>query len=141
MGVLVQPRSLAPAGLRELPPSALPPIEDVEFILVARRGADRNSVAAFTRLIRDRMRNGLDPSKLTAPRPVPKGNHQARRLAVSRSLESPDDEPEDHLPQTGGVAIQPEKTTHELSRQSFRQMFVTVQLLPGTARPEMQRSV
>lgn len=62
MGVLVQPRSLAPPGLRELPPSALPPIEDVEFILVARRAADRNSVAAFTRLIRDRMRNGLDPS-------------------------------------------------------------------------------
>lgn len=59
MGVLVQPRSLAPSGLREFPPSVLPAIEDVEFILVASASADRNTVAAFTRLIRDRVGVGL----------------------------------------------------------------------------------
>lgn len=61
MGVLVQPRNLAPAGLRELPPSALPTIEDVEFILVASPGADRNTIAAFTHLVRERLANGLRP--------------------------------------------------------------------------------
>ncbi|PYB69854.1 MULTISPECIES: LysR family transcriptional regulator [Rhizobium] len=63
MGVLVQPRNLAPPGLRELPPSALPTIEDVEFILVAAPSADRNTIAAFTRLVRDRVTNGLTPSR------------------------------------------------------------------------------
>jgi DNA-binding transcriptional LysR family regulator len=63
MGVLVQPRSLAPAGLQELPPSALPSLEDVEFILVASAGADRNTVAAFSRRIRERVRNGLSPNR------------------------------------------------------------------------------
>lgn len=63
MGVLVQPRNLAPAGLRELQPSALPTIEDVEFILVASPGADRKTVAAFTRLVRERVANGLSPSR------------------------------------------------------------------------------
>ena len=61
MGVLVQPRNLAPSGLRELSPSALPTIEDVEFILVASPGADRNTIAAFTRLVRERLANGLRP--------------------------------------------------------------------------------
>lgn len=63
MGVLVQPRNLAPSGLRELPPSALPTIEDVEFILVASPGADRNTIAAFTRLVRERVANGLHPAR------------------------------------------------------------------------------
>lgn len=63
MGVLVQPRNLAPSGLRELPPSALPAIEDVEFILVASPGADRNTIAAFTRLVRERVANGLHPAR------------------------------------------------------------------------------
>lgn len=61
MGVLVQPRNLAPSGLRELSPSALPTIEDVEFILVASPGADRNTIAAFTNLVRERLANGLRP--------------------------------------------------------------------------------
>jgi DNA-binding transcriptional LysR family regulator len=61
MGVLVQPRNLAPSGLRELPPSALPTIEDVEFVLVASPGADRNTIAAFTHLVRERLANGLRP--------------------------------------------------------------------------------
>lgn len=63
MGVLVQPRNLAPSGLRELPPSALPTIEDVEFILVASPAADRNTIAAFTRLVRERVANGLHPAR------------------------------------------------------------------------------
>ncbi len=63
MGVLVQPRNLAPSGLRELSPSALPTIEDVEFILVASPGADRNTIAAFTNLVRERLANGLRPAR------------------------------------------------------------------------------
>lgn len=63
MGVLVQPRSLAPTGLRELPPSALPPIDDVEFILVSAPTADRNTVSAFTRLVRERVGNGLGQTR------------------------------------------------------------------------------
>lgn len=59
MGVLVQPRNLAPSGLREMSPSALPTIEDVEFILVASPGADRTTAAAFSRLIRERIGKGL----------------------------------------------------------------------------------
>lgn len=63
MGVLVQPRSLAPTGLRELPPSALPPIDDVEFILLSAPTADRNTVSAFTRLVRERVGNGLGQTR------------------------------------------------------------------------------
>lgn len=60
---MVESRSLAPAGRRELPPSTLPPIEDVEFILVSAPFADRASVTAFTRLIRERVGNSLSPSR------------------------------------------------------------------------------
>jgi DNA-binding transcriptional LysR family regulator len=63
MGVLVQPRNLAPTGLRELPPSVLPKIDDVEFIVVASPGADRNIVSAFTRLVREQVANGLRSSR------------------------------------------------------------------------------
>ncbi len=62
IGVLVQPRSLAPAGLREIPPMALPAIEDVEFVLIASPSADRNTVAAFDRLVRRRFAKGLSAS-------------------------------------------------------------------------------
>jgi DNA-binding transcriptional LysR family regulator len=48
MGVLVQPRSMAPAGLREIISDKLPRLEDVEFVLVARRGADRALVKALS---------------------------------------------------------------------------------------------
>lgn len=48
MGVLVQPRSLAPSGLREIGGDRLPRLEDVEFVLVARRGADPTLVKALS---------------------------------------------------------------------------------------------
>jgi len=55
MGVLVQPRSMAPAGLKELAPGILPELEDVEFVLVPRRGADANLLQAVSRLITARI--------------------------------------------------------------------------------------
>jgi DNA-binding transcriptional LysR family regulator len=51
MGVLVQPRSMAPAGLKEIPADRLPVLEDVEFVLVPRRGADAALVEALSSLI------------------------------------------------------------------------------------------
>lgn len=48
MGVLVQPRSMAPAGLRELAPGRLPVLEDVEFVLVPRAGANPAVVSALS---------------------------------------------------------------------------------------------
>ncbi|SIS91406.1 LysR family transcriptional regulator [Insolitispirillum peregrinum] len=48
MGVFVQPRRLAPSGLREVSPDLLPPLDDVEFILVARKGADQALVRALS---------------------------------------------------------------------------------------------
>ncbi|MDX3929287.1 MAG: LysR substrate-binding domain-containing protein [Shinella sp.] len=56
MGVLVQPRSMAPAGLRELPGGRLPPLEDVEFVLVPRRGADTALVRALSEEILSKLR-------------------------------------------------------------------------------------
>ncbi|OLP59129.1 LysR family transcriptional regulator [Xaviernesmea oryzae] len=51
MGVLVQPRSMAPEGLKELPSNALPLLDDVEFVLVPRRGADAGLVEALSHQI------------------------------------------------------------------------------------------
>ncbi|MGF0540127.1 LysR family transcriptional regulator [Agrobacterium sp. ES01] len=51
MGVLVQPRSMAPSGLREITGERLPVLEDVEFVLVPRRGADAALVEALSSLI------------------------------------------------------------------------------------------
>ncbi|MBB1251356.1 LysR substrate-binding domain-containing protein [Rhizobium sp. G21] len=48
MGVFVQPRSLAPPGLREIPAGRLPELEDVEFVLVERRGADKALTSALS---------------------------------------------------------------------------------------------
>ncbi|MDI7860508.1 LysR family transcriptional regulator [Rhizobiaceae bacterium n13] len=48
MGILVQPRSMAPAGLKEMPPGRLPVLEDVEFVLVPRKGADPRLVSALS---------------------------------------------------------------------------------------------
>jgi DNA-binding transcriptional LysR family regulator len=48
MGVLVQPRSMAPAGLREIGKGKLPVLEDVEFVLVPRKGADQALVSALS---------------------------------------------------------------------------------------------
>lgn len=58
MGVLVQPRSMAPSGLRELPKVALPALEDVEFVLQPRKGADAELVEALSRLV---MAKGMVP--------------------------------------------------------------------------------
>jgi DNA-binding transcriptional LysR family regulator len=51
MGVLVQPRSMAPAGLKEIAADRLPVLEDVEFVLVPRRGADAALTEALSSLI------------------------------------------------------------------------------------------
>ncbi|SCB12293.1 LysR family transcriptional regulator [Rhizobium hainanense] len=48
MGVLVQPKSTAPAGLTEIAPGWLPVLEDVEFVLVPRKGADQLLVKALS---------------------------------------------------------------------------------------------
>jgi DNA-binding transcriptional LysR family regulator len=55
MGVMVQPRSMAPAGLKEIAANRLPPLEDVEFVLIARRGADAALVDALSSLITARI--------------------------------------------------------------------------------------
>ncbi|MCJ7994033.1 LysR family transcriptional regulator [Rhizobium cremeum] len=60
MGVLVQPRSMAPSGLREIVEGDLPPLEDVEFVLVPRRGADQALVDALSGQIRSRI---MPPSR------------------------------------------------------------------------------
>lgn len=59
MGVLVQPRSLAPAGLREIAPPDLPVLEDVEFVLATSPSANRATVSAFSRRARERFREGF----------------------------------------------------------------------------------
>ncbi|TCM53239.1 DNA-binding transcriptional LysR family regulator [Rhizobium sp. PP-F2F-G48] len=51
MGFLVQPRSMAPTDLREVSADRLPPLADVEFVLVQRRGADAALVDALSNLI------------------------------------------------------------------------------------------
>ncbi len=51
MGVLVQPRSMAPAGLKEIAADRLPVLEDVEFVLVPLRGADAALMEALSSLI------------------------------------------------------------------------------------------
>jgi DNA-binding transcriptional LysR family regulator len=61
MGLLVQPRSMAPEGLKEVPADRLPVLDDVEFVLVARRGADAALVDALSSLI----------AKRIGPQPVP----------------------------------------------------------------------
>lgn len=55
MGVLVQPRGMAPAGLKEVTPGRLPDLEDVEFVLVARREVDTALVEAVSRLMAARI--------------------------------------------------------------------------------------
>ncbi|MGV8935487.1 MAG: LysR family transcriptional regulator [Allorhizobium sp.] len=60
MGVLVQPRSMAPAGLKEVAPGRLPQLEDVEFVLVPRAGADEALVRALSNEIFSRV--GVSPA-------------------------------------------------------------------------------
>jgi DNA-binding transcriptional LysR family regulator len=51
MGVLVQPRSMAPIGLREIAAGALPVLEDVEFVLQPSKSADAELVRALSALV------------------------------------------------------------------------------------------
>jgi DNA-binding transcriptional LysR family regulator len=48
MGVLVQPQSMSPLGLKEIPSGHLPQLEDVEFVLIPSKGADRALVSALS---------------------------------------------------------------------------------------------
>lgn len=48
MGVLVQPQSMSPSGLKEISSGRLPPLEDVEFVLIPSKGADRALVSALS---------------------------------------------------------------------------------------------
>jgi DNA-binding transcriptional LysR family regulator len=57
MGVLVQPRSMAPSGLKEIGKGRLPVLEDVEFVLVPRKGADQALVAALSEDILAKVRS------------------------------------------------------------------------------------
>lgn len=51
MGILVQPRSMAPAGLRQIASDMLPPLEDVEFVLQPSKGADASLMHALSDLV------------------------------------------------------------------------------------------
>ncbi|MDM9625814.1 LysR substrate-binding domain-containing protein [Rhizobium sp. S152] len=57
MGVLVQPRSMAPSGLKEIGKGRLPVLEDVEFVLVPRKGADQALVQALSDDILSKVRS------------------------------------------------------------------------------------
>jgi DNA-binding transcriptional LysR family regulator len=48
MGVLVQPQSMSPSGLKEIASGRLPPLEDVEFVLIPSKGADSALVSALS---------------------------------------------------------------------------------------------
>jgi len=56
MGVLVQPQSMSPSGLKEIPSGRLPPLEDVEFVLIPSKGADRALVSALSEDILTKVR-------------------------------------------------------------------------------------
>lgn len=51
LGLFVQPRSLRPEGLEEVPKGLLPELEMVEFILVKRKGADEAVSQALSEVI------------------------------------------------------------------------------------------
>jgi len=48
MGVLVQPQSMSPTGLKEISSGRLPQLEDVEFVLIPSKGANRALVSALS---------------------------------------------------------------------------------------------
>ncbi|WP_322418002.1 LysR substrate-binding domain-containing protein [Mesorhizobium huakuii] len=56
MGVLVQPQSMSPSGLKEISSGRLPPLEDVEFVLIPSKGADRALVSALSEDILTKVR-------------------------------------------------------------------------------------
>jgi DNA-binding transcriptional LysR family regulator len=54
MGVLVQPQSMSPSGLKEI--GSLPQLEDVEFVMIPSKGADRALVSALSNDILTKVR-------------------------------------------------------------------------------------
>jgi DNA-binding transcriptional LysR family regulator len=62
LGVFVQPRSMVPDGVREVRRDLLPALEDVEFVLVARKAADR----ALVKVLADEVMRTM----ATGPRPA-----------------------------------------------------------------------
>ncbi|GLQ76647.1 LysR family transcriptional regulator [Mesorhizobium huakuii] len=56
MGVLVQPQSMSPSGLKEISSGRLPPLDDVEFVLIPSKGADRALVSALSEDILTKVR-------------------------------------------------------------------------------------
>ncbi|MGX5830906.1 LysR substrate-binding domain-containing protein [Mesorhizobium sp. 43Arga] len=56
MGVLVQPQSMSPSGLKEISSGRLPPLEDVEFVLIPSKGADKALVSALSEDILTKVR-------------------------------------------------------------------------------------
>ncbi|BAB53012.1 LysR family transcriptional regulator [Mesorhizobium erdmanii] len=56
MGVLVQPQSMSPPGLKEISSGRLPPLEDVEFVLIPSKSADRALVSALSEDILTKVR-------------------------------------------------------------------------------------
>jgi len=61
MGVMVQPKSMIPSGLVELKAMPLPVLDDVEFVLVSRRGADASLVAALSEQISAHLQQAKQP--------------------------------------------------------------------------------
>ncbi|TPN88522.1 LysR family transcriptional regulator [Mesorhizobium sp. CU2] len=59
MGVLVQPQSMSPSGLKEIPSGRLPQLEDVEFVLIPSKGADKALVSALSEDILAKVRGLL----------------------------------------------------------------------------------
>jgi len=56
MGVLVQQQSMSPPGLKEISSGRLPPLEDVEFVLIPSKSADRALVSALSEDILTKVR-------------------------------------------------------------------------------------
>lgn len=55
LGVLVQPESLAPPELRRVPAGALPPLEEVDVVLLTAPGADPRAAGAMERVVAARL--------------------------------------------------------------------------------------
>lgn len=61
MGLIVQPRSLTPRGLREASPNVLPQLNDIEIVLVPRMGVNNDLVDAICSVI-EKYYNNRNPT-------------------------------------------------------------------------------
>jgi DNA-binding transcriptional LysR family regulator len=61
LGVLVQPRSMIPSGLIEVDPDRLPPLEDIEFVLMSRKGQHDRMITAISEDVITRVRRLRTP--------------------------------------------------------------------------------